>query len=96
MNLEMPAQLATEATETSPTVEIPPLRECILMAVQKYFDHLDGQPTTDLYDMFLAEVEEPLLVSVMKQVKNNQSKAAKMLGLSRGTLRKKLESYGML
>lgn len=98
MSLVTPDQIKSEDTEsTSATpADIPPLRECILHSVEKYFDHLDGQPTTDLYDMFLAEVEEPLLLAVMKQVSNNQSKAAKLLGLSRGTLRKKLEAYGLL
>lgn len=73
-----------------------PLRECVQHAVEKYFIHLDGQPTSDLYNMVLAEVEEPLLNSVMEHVKGNQSKAALLLGLSRGTLRKKLELYGMM
>jgi len=43
--------------------------------------------------LFLAEVEPPLLMVVLKQVRGNQTKAAKMLGLSRGTLRKKLKIY---
>ncbi len=43
--------------------------------------------------MVLAEMEVPLLRVVMRYTKNNQSKAAKILGLSRGTLRKKLAIY---
>jgi len=46
--------------------------------------------------MVLGEVEKPLLEVVMKHTKGNQSNAAKALGLSRGTLRKKLKIYGML
>jgi Fis family transcriptional regulator len=46
--------------------------------------------------MVLEEVEPPLLRAVLRHTRNNQSKAARMLGLSRGTLRKKLKQYGLL
>jgi len=72
------------------------LKECVHTAIDKFFDHLDGQPTTGLYDMVMAEVEEPLLQVVMKHARDNQSKAAEILGLNRGTLRKKLKQYDLL
>ena len=65
-------------------------------ALENYFAHLDGQPITDLYQLVLAEVEAPLLESVMSYTKDNQTKASTILGLNRGTLRKKLKQYGML
>jgi len=80
--------------ETStPKVEhvIPPLRECVRVAVERYIAHLEGDEVTNLYEMVLDEIEEPLLRAVMKATHNNQSKAATWLGLSRGTTRKKLE-----
>lgn len=61
-----------------------------------YFEQLDGAKTCDLYDLVLAEVERPLLCVVMKHVDQNQSRAADLLGLSRGTLRKKLKTYGLV
>jgi Fis family transcriptional regulator len=45
--------------------------------------------------LVLAEVEKPLLETALKHADFNQSKAAKVLGLSRSTLRKKLEQYGI-
>ena len=47
----------------------------------------------DLYDMIIAEVEPPLLQAVMERKRGNQLQAAKLLGLSRGTIRKKLQRY---
>ena len=41
----------------------------------------------------LAEVERPLLESVMTHARGNQSHAAEYLGISRSTLRKKLKLY---
>lgn len=72
------------------------LRDSVEKALTNYFSHLDGQPVTDVYQMVLSEVEAPLLEVVMKYTKNNQTKASVMLGLNRGTLRKKLKQYGLL
>ena len=44
----------------------------------------------------IQEVEAPLFKAVMNYTKGNQSKAAEMLGINRGTLRKKLRIYGLL
>lgn len=88
--LEQPQQpVATEQNASS-------LREHVEGAMANYFRHLDGQPVTDVYQMVLSEVEAPLLEQVMKYVRNNQTKAAHLLGLNRGTLRKKLKQYGLL
>jgi len=72
-----------------------PLRESVERALENYFSHLDGQPVNDLYDMVLSEIEIPLLETVMGNTRGNQSKAARILGISRGTLRKKLKKYGI-
>ena len=72
------------------------LRETVATTMHRYFHHLDGETVTDLYDMVLAEVEAPLLRSVMEYVNGNQTHASQMLGLNRGTLRKKLKRYDLL
>jgi Fis family transcriptional regulator, factor for inversion stimulation protein len=72
------------------------LRQSVEIAVNNYFAQLDGQMVTGVYDMVLAEVEAPLLEAVLKYTRNNQTLAATVLGLNRGTLRKKLKRYGML
>ncbi len=73
-----------------------PLHDSVRQALESYFTQLKGQPPTNLYELVLAEVEVPLLEAVMEYTKGNQSRAAILLGLSRGTLRKKLKIYGML
>jgi Fis family transcriptional regulator len=73
-----------------------PLHDSVRQALESYFTQLKGQAPNNLYDLVLAEVEVPLLEAVMEYTKANQSRAAILLGLSRGTLRKKLKIYGML
>ncbi len=72
------------------------LRENVRAAVKTYLDQLDGQLTTDVYQMVLAEMEAPLLEEILIYTRHNQSKASRMLGLNRGTLRKKLKQHGLL
>lgn len=72
------------------------LRDSVEQALRNYFEHLDGQDVTDVYNMVLAEIEAPLLESVMDYVRGNQTRASEVLGLNRGTLRKKLKQYGLL
>lgn len=84
------------ATETYSSAQEPSLRDCVEKAVNNYFQNLDGQDVSDVYEMVLAEVEAPMLEVVMKYTRHNQTKAANVLGLNRGTLRKKLKQYGLL
>jgi Fis family transcriptional regulator len=41
-------------------------------------------------------VEHALLEAALQQSNNNQSKAAEMLGISRGTLRTRMKLFGLL
>ncbi len=72
-----------------------PLRECVRDALNAYFRQLDGHAAADLYKMVIAEVEQPLLETVMQHTEGNQTQAAQALGISRSTLRKKLAIYGL-
>ncbi len=83
-------------SETAPKGQNHSLRHCVERAIDEYFSHLDGQDCTDLYQLVLREVEDPLLTAVMKYTGNNQSRASEILGLNRGTLRKKLKLYDLM
>lgn len=72
-----------------------PLRECVRDAVDRYFSTLDGHDCTGLFALVMREVEAPLLESVLRHAEGNQTRAAEILGINRGTLRKKLKLYGL-
>ncbi len=73
-----------------------PLRKHTEEALQAYFKSLNGDRPGELYDLVLGEVEEPLFRAVMDYTDGNQSQAAGILGLNRGTLRKKLKTYSLI
>lgn len=70
-----------------------PLSDCVRVALDNYFEHMDGHTVNNLHQMVLEEVERPMFERVMHHTGGNQSKAAKLLGISRSTLRKKLAHY---
>lgn len=72
------------------------LRDSVRATVKEYFVKLDGTEPANVYELFLAEVELPLLEVVLQFTRENQSETARMLKLSRGTLRKKMQLYGLL
>ena len=54
-------------------------------------DSMEGK----LYDEVLSKVEKTLIQEVLTQTKGNQTKAAKILGLSRPTLKEKIDRHGL-
>ncbi len=78
---------------TSDDINKQTLSDHIKTVLDNYFNDLDGHQPTQLYQLVLQEIERPMLETVMKYTRGNQSKAAIVLGLNRGTLRKKLKQY---
>lgn len=71
------------------------LKEFVRKTVQEYFNKIDGYPIDNVYNLVIGEVEKPLIEETIAYCKGNQTKAAEMLGLSRGTLRKKMKQYNV-
>lgn len=72
------------------------IADAIRTALEQYFQHLDGEPASGVYDMVLGRVEKPMLEIILREADNNQTRAAEMLGINRNTLRKKLTEHGLL
>lgn len=83
------AEFPLEETSNMPTS----LAESVTRAVEDYFSELKGHESVGVYQLVMEEIEIPLLKVAMKHCQYNQSRAAVLLGLSRGTLRTKLKKY---
>ena len=64
-------------------------------ALRSYFKTLNGHRPGALYQLVIGEVEKPLLRAVLDYTRGNQSEAAEILGINRGTLRKKLRDHDL-
>ncbi|MCZ6560005.1 MAG: DNA-binding transcriptional regulator Fis [Gammaproteobacteria bacterium] len=73
-----------------------PLCDLTEEALNSYFATLNGHQPNALYELVIGEVEKPLLRTVLDYADGNQSRAADILGINRGTLRKKLRQHGLV
>ncbi len=91
----MENQIVALAPEAQVSQQPISLQDSVNHTLQQYILKLDGQMPSNLYELVIAEVERPLIQMVLKLTAGNQSRAAIILGLSRGTLRKKMALYDM-
>jgi Factor for inversion stimulation Fis, transcriptional activator len=69
------------------------LPACINAKLDRYFEQLNGESTSGVFKMVLQETESATIKFVLDRVEQNQSEAARILGMNRGTLKKKIELY---
>jgi two-component system nitrogen regulation response regulator GlnG len=72
------------------------ISEAVEIRVLNYFAINKGtMPPGDLYEKILKEVEAPLIAHTLAFTRGNQLKSAKLLGLNRNTLRKKIRELNI-
>ena len=67
------------------------LSDAVRRSLERYFKDMDGEKPTSIYDMVLKNIEKPMIETVLGKAAGNQSLAAEMLGVTRNTLRKKMQ-----
>jgi Fis family transcriptional regulator len=67
------------------------LSDCVKRSLERYFRDMDGEKPTSIYEMVLKNIEKPMIETVLGKAAGNQSLAAEMLGVTRNTLRKKMQ-----
>ena len=94
----MPATMHYDTKPSEETRQKLPLRDHIKDVVETYYRNMEDQDVTpeNVYELVMSEVELPLIEATMEYTNGNQSTAASVLGINRGTFRKKLLHYGML
>jgi len=79
----------------NPSQEISQLSHAVKHSIRRYLFELEGTQPNNMYELVLKQIEQPLFEAILEHTKGNQSRAAELLGLNRGTLRKKLRSYNL-
>ena len=87
--------MTTETTTKSATeADLPtPLRQNVQDAIRRYLEDMGQSQPESLYRTLMAQVEPPLIEEVLRFTQGNQSRTAKILGMTRNTLRTKLHRY---
>jgi len=71
------------------------LCDCVRRAVERHLKDLNGEEASGLHQKVLDETERPLIETVLKHSHGSRTKAARALGISRNTLRKKIQQFGL-
>lgn len=82
------------ARKSAKEVDLPtPLRQNVQEAIRRYLQDMGHSQPECLYRTLMAQVEPPLIEEVLRYTQGNQSRTAKILGMTRNTLRSKLNRY---
>jgi DNA-binding protein Fis len=74
-----------------------PLSEIVRQHMLTYFHNHSGElPASGVYDRCISLVEKPLIEVTLQATAGNQLKAARVLGINRNTLRKKIAQLGIV
>ena len=71
------------------------LQDCIKDSLEKYFSDLNGETTNGVFKMVTQQTESATIKFVLDKVNQNQSEAARILGINRATLKKKVSLYNL-
>lgn len=69
------------------------LPTCINTKLERYFQQLNGKQASGVHKMVMQETESVVIKFVLDLSGQNQSQAAKILGINRITLKNKIERY---
>ena len=69
------------------------LQDCINEKLEKYFSDLNGEKANGVFKMVTNQAESTTLKFVLDKVDQNHSEAARILGINRATLKKKVDLY---
>jgi len=70
-----------------------PLRDHVRKTIKRYLDDMGNTEPQHVYRKLLGEIEPPLIEEVLRYAGGNQSRTARILGMTRNTLRSKLRRY---
>ena len=88
--------METAVVHLKPESKTHTIKDCVRDALEAYLRDMDGHGSGDLYELVLKEVEQPMLETILRHTEGNQTRASEMLGINRGTLRKKLKEYDLI
>lgn len=89
---DLPSKIREAGVKSHADMSDISLEELMKIKLEPLLAAVDEENTEGLYAMVLTQLERPLIGLVLEKCRWNQLKAARVLGLNRNTLRKKMNS----
>ena len=98
--------LTTKEPEDSPTtspdasalgafLDSHSMEHMVALKIRRFLDQVGAFYPENLYHLMMRKMEKPLITEVLKRTGGNQLQAAKILGINRLTLAKKIKLYNL-
>ncbi|SME89725.1 helix-turn-helix domain-containing protein [Pseudobacteriovorax antillogorgiicola] len=71
------------------------IEDVVELKISRFLDQIGTFYPENVHELIMSKVEKPLLIQILRRVGGNQVQAAKILGINRNTLRKKIKLYGI-
>ena len=71
------------------------LEAIVDLKISRFLDQIGTYYPESLHALIMRKTEKPLLAQILRRTGGNQVHAARMLGINRNTLRKKMKMYGI-
>ena len=71
------------------------IEDVVELKIARFLDQLGSIQPENVHELIISKVEKPLITQILRRVGGNQVQAAKILGINRNTLRKKMKTYGL-
>lgn len=72
------------------------LEQIVETKISRFLDMIGTNYPSDFHSMIMSKAEKPLMSEVLKRNKDNQVHTARILGINRNTLRKKMRGYDLM
>lgn len=73
-----------------------PLKREVRKTIRQFLRDMGSTEPEHVYRKLLSEVEPTLIEEVLRFTRGNQSRAARILGMTRNTLRTRIRRYGIV
>ena len=70
------------------------LASIVELKISRFLEQIGTYYPEDLHALIMRKAEKPLLNQILRRTGGNQGHAARILGINRNTLRKKMKMYG--
>ena len=88
------SNLAMNDAELARKLDTYSLESIVELKISRFLDQIGTYYPEDLHSIIMRKAEKPLLNQILRRTGGNQVHAARILGINRNTLRKKMKMYG--
>lgn len=90
------ASVMIEDNELAKKLDTYSLESIVELKISRFLDQIGTYYPENLHSLIMKKTEKPLINQILRRTGGNQVHSARILGINRNTLRKKMKMYGFI